>query len=163
MLVLNYHGMSETGGRNVNLHCLPFAHLHEQMHHLKQHGYSVVPWATLVNTADNRLRVGLTFDDGRKSDLESAALLRSLGYSALFFIATNDIGKNGYVDRNDVIELQRLGMGIGSHSHHHVQLTPLSDARLETELATSKKILEGIVQSPIRTFLFQGDRTMHES
>jgi peptidoglycan/xylan/chitin deacetylase (PgdA/CDA1 family) len=148
--------MSETGGRNANLHCLPFAHFHEQIRHLKQRGYSVVPWVALVDRAGNDLRIGLTFDDGRKSDLESAGLLRSLGYSALFFIATNDIGKNGYVDRNDVIELQRLGMGIGSHSHHHVQLTPLSDARLEIELTTSKKILEGIVQSPITHFSFPG-------
>jgi peptidoglycan/xylan/chitin deacetylase (PgdA/CDA1 family) len=155
-LILNYHGMTNTGGGNTNLHCLPVAHFHEQMHHLKQRGYSVVPWHEMVKPADAGLRIGFTFDDGRKSDLESAALLHSLGYNALFFIPTNDIGKSDYVNRADIVKLQRLGMGIGSHSHFHVQLTPLSDVRIADELRTSKQTLEDIVGSPITHISFPG-------
>lgn len=155
-LILNYHGMTETGGGNTNLHCLPFSHFREQMHHLKQPGYSVIQWCDLIKPTDAGLRIGFTFDDGRKSDLESAALLRSLGYSALFFIPTNDIGKSDFVNRADIIELQRLGMGIGSHSHFHVQLTPLGTARVADELTTSKQMLEDIVGSPITHISFPG-------
>ena len=155
-LILNYHGMTDIGGGSANLHCLPFTRFREQMSHLKHQGYSVIPRCEMVKLADARLRIGFTFDDGRKSDLESAALLHSLGYSALFFIPTNDIGKSDFVNRADIIELQRLGMGIGSHSHFHVQLSLLSSARVTDELATSKKILEDIVQSPITQFSFPG-------
>jgi peptidoglycan/xylan/chitin deacetylase (PgdA/CDA1 family) len=155
-LILNYHGMTEMGGRNTNLHCLPFAHFREQMNHLNQRGYTVIPWFEMVKPADAGLRISFTFDDGRKSDLESAALLNSLGYSALFFIPTNDIGKTDYVTRADIIELQRLGMGIGSHSHFHVQLTPLSDARIADEFRTSKQMLEDIVGAPITHISFPG-------
>lgn len=159
MIVINYHGITELGGGNTNLHCLPIALFQEQMHHLKQRAFSVAPWqAMLANspTSGNGISVGITFDDGRKSDVESARFLRSLGYSAIFFIATKDTGKAGYVDRNDIVELQRLGMGIGSHSHEHVQLKPLNDARVKDELITSKQILEDILQTPVTQFAFPG-------
>lgn len=159
MIVINYHGITELGGGNANLHCLPIALFHEQMHHLKQRAYSVAPWqAMLANslTSSNGISVGITFDDGRKSDVESARFLRSLGYSAIFFIPTKDMGKPGYVDRDDVIELQRLGMGIGSHSHEHVQLKPFNDARVRDELAASKQILEGILQVHVNQCAFPG-------
>jgi peptidoglycan/xylan/chitin deacetylase (PgdA/CDA1 family) len=155
-LILNYHGMTDKGGGNANLHCLPIAHFREQMHHLKQRGYSVVPWHEMVKPANAGLRIGFTFDDGRKSDLESSALLHSLGYSALFFIPTNDIGGSDFVNRADIVELRRLGMGIGSHSHFHVQLTPLGTARIVNELTTSKRMLEDIVGSPITHISFPG-------
>ena len=159
MIVLNYHGTSERGGGNANLHCLPITRFREQMHHLKEPAYSVVPWQAMIANSPisgNGISVGLTFDDGRKSDVESAMFLRSLGYSAMFFIATKDISKAGYVDRNDIVELQRLGMGIGSHSHEHVQLKPLNDARVKDELTTSKRILEDILQTPVMQFAFPG-------
>ncbi len=156
LLILNYHGMTENGGGNTNLHCLPFTRFREQMHHLKQHNYSATPWSQMTNEIEGGLRLGFTFDDGRKSDLESATLLHSLGYSALFFIPTNDIGKSDFVDRADIIELQRLGMGIGSHSHYHVQLTPLSAKRVADELSTSKRLLEDIIQTPITHISFPG-------
>ena len=148
--------MTETGGGNTNLHCLPFTCVREQMHYLKQHSYFVIPWSQMINEVDGGLRIGFTFDDGRKSDLESAALLHSLGYSALFFIPTNDIGKSDFVDRADIVELQRLGMGIGSHSHYHVQLTPLSAKRVADELSTSKRLLEDIIQSSVTDISFPG-------
>jgi peptidoglycan/xylan/chitin deacetylase (PgdA/CDA1 family) len=159
MIVINYHGITELGGGNANLHCLPIALFREQMHHLKQPAYSVTPWeAMLANspTNSNSILVGITFDDGRKSDVESARFLRSLGYSAIFFIATKDLGKPGYIDRDDVIELQQLGMGIGSHSHEHVQLKPFNDARVRDELAASKQILEGILGTPVEQCAFPG-------
>lgn len=156
LLILNYHGMTNAGGGSSNLHCLPFSHFREQMHHLKQRGFSIIPWNEMVKPDDVGLRIGFTFDDGRKSDLESAALLHSLGYRALFFIPTNDIKKSGFVNRADIIELQRLGMGIGSHSHFHVQLTPLGTARIADELSTSKRLLEDIVGSPITHISFPG-------
>lgn len=156
LLILNYHGMTETGGGNTNLHCLPFTRFREQMLYLNQHSYFVVPWSQMINEVDGGLRIGFTFDDGRKSDLESAALLHSLGYSALFFIPTNDIGKSDFVDRADIVELQRIGMGIGSHSHYHVQLTPLSAKRVADELSTSKRLLEDIIQSSVTDISFPG-------
>ena len=156
MLILNYHGMTDAGGGNANLHCLPFLHFREQIHHLKQQGYPVIPWYEMTKPVGGRLRIGFTFDDGRKSDLHSAALLHSLGYSALFFIPTNFIGISDFVTRGDVAELQRLGMGIGSHSHYHVQLAPLSAKRVADELSTSKRLLEDITQSSVTHISFPG-------
>jgi peptidoglycan/xylan/chitin deacetylase (PgdA/CDA1 family) len=159
MIIINYHGTTKLGGGSANLHCLPIARFREQIQHLQQHAYAVAPWQSMLAsspTPSKGVSVGITFDDGRKSDVDSAVYLRALGYSAIFFVATKDIGKAGYVDRNDILELQCLGMGIGSHSHEHVQLKPLGDARVKEELATSKNILEDILQTPVTQLAFPG-------
>jgi len=169
LLVLIYHRMSESGGGNGNVHWLPFAQFRTQMDHLKQAGYPALSWKRFPVEAGmaGGMQIGLTFDDGNSSDLDCARLLNSLGYEALFFIATDFIGKPGYLQHEDVVELRRLGMTIGSHSHRHVQLTPLGDAELVDELHRSRHILEDITQEPIEHFSFPGgvydDRVLERS
>jgi peptidoglycan/xylan/chitin deacetylase (PgdA/CDA1 family) len=158
LLVLIYHRMSETGGGNANVHWLPFHQFREQMDHIRRAAYPVLSWHTFeagAASADG-VQIALTFDDGHRSDLECARLLKSLGYDALFFIATGYLGQDGYLHREDVAELRRLGMKIGSHSHRHIQLTPLSDADVIDELRRSRDILEDLVQQPVEHFSFPG-------
>jgi peptidoglycan/xylan/chitin deacetylase (PgdA/CDA1 family) len=159
LFLLGYHRITE--GPSANLHHLPHHQFQEQMHHLQRAGYLVVSWRDFTAHAGSepertRLRVGVTFDDGNDSDLPSARFLHSLGYDALFFIATEYLGRSGYLDCNDVLQLHRLGMGIGSHAHHHVHLVPLGDAQVDAELRQSKRILEDIVQAPVRHLSFPG-------
>jgi peptidoglycan/xylan/chitin deacetylase (PgdA/CDA1 family) len=127
--------------------------------HLASNGYLVARWEDFAagqSSNDTGLCVGLTFDDGHASDLSSAELLRSFGYDALFFIATEYIGAPGYVGRVEIKELRRLGMGIGSHAHHHVDLAPLTDQQIRTELTQSKKILEDVIGEPVEHVSFPG-------
>jgi peptidoglycan/xylan/chitin deacetylase (PgdA/CDA1 family) len=159
LFLLGYHRIAD--GVTDNLHCLPPRQFREQMHHLQRAGYAVLSWREFAAQPAwaperARLHVGVTFDDGYASDLESARFLSSLGYDAMFFIATDYIGRNGYLSRDAVLELHRLGMGIGSHSHRHAHLAPLDDANIESELAQSKHVLEDIVQSPIKDLSFPG-------
>ncbi len=158
LLVLIYHRMSENGGGNGNPHWLPFAQFRTQMNHLKETRCPVLCWNRFPAGArvSGDMQIALTFDDGNASDLDCARLLNALGYDALFFIATDFIGKPGYLQREDVVELRRLGMTVGSHSHRHVQLTPLGDAELIDELQRSRQILEEITGQPIEHFSFPG-------
>ncbi len=159
LLLLGYHRM--TDGPSANLHYLPHPQFREQMRHLQRAGYLVVSWRDFAAAAGSasertRLQVGVTFDDGHDSDLQSGHFLHSLGYDALFFIATEYLGASGYLGRGDVLELHRLGMGIGSHAHHHVHLAPLGDAQVYAELRQSKRILEDTVQAPVTHLSFPG-------
>jgi peptidoglycan/xylan/chitin deacetylase (PgdA/CDA1 family) len=158
LLVLIYHRMSESGGGNGNVHWLSFAQFRTQMDHLQQAGYPVLSWNRFATgpRTPGAMQIALTFDDGNRSDLDCARLLHALGYDALFFIATDFIGQAGYLQREDVVELRRLGMTIGSHSHRHVQLTPLGDTELADELHRSRDILTEITEQPIEHFSFPG-------
>ena len=156
LLLLGYHRITEEP--SANLHYLSRAQFYAQVQHLASNGYPVASWEDFAEQASNDmpLRVGLTFDDGHASDLSSAELLRSFGYDALFFIATEYIGAPGYVGTAEIKELRRLGMGVGSHAHHHVHLAPLTESQIRTELTQSKSILEQIIGEPVEHVSFPG-------
>lgn len=162
-LVLIYHGTTDGGGGLANLHSLPRHSVREQIEHLARTTRSVLSWRDLTSevrtssaSASPDLRVALTFDDGCQSDLENARLLKAHGFDALFFIATEYIGRRGYLNADEILELQDLGMGIGSHSHQHALLTPMPDAEIEENLHRSKRILEDLLQDEIRHLSFPG-------
>jgi peptidoglycan/xylan/chitin deacetylase (PgdA/CDA1 family) len=62
----------------------------------------------------------LTFDDGGVSALERTAdLLEAEGFHGLFFIATDWIGKPGFLNATQILELRQRGHLIGAHSCSH--------------------------------------------
>jgi peptidoglycan/xylan/chitin deacetylase (PgdA/CDA1 family) len=105
-------------------------------------------------TAERAGAVGLTFDDGNQSDSVCARVLEALGYSALFFIPTEYVGRNGRLSKADIVDLARCGMGIGSHGHQHVPLPRLDDEKLGADLRHSKTTLEDIIGSAIDDLSF---------
>lgn len=60
----------------------------------------------------------LTLDDGGISSLRIAERLDKLGWRAHFFIATDRIGKLGFLESRHIVELQNRHI-IGSHSCSH--------------------------------------------
>jgi peptidoglycan/xylan/chitin deacetylase (PgdA/CDA1 family) len=158
LLILIYHSVSQTDAGRANVHWLSMRQFESQMQHLRTAGYPVLAWREFDagRALPERMQIALTFDDGNRSDLACARLLHALGLDALFFIVTDYLGQPGYLSREDVVELRRLGMTIGSHSHRHVQLPPLDDAAVLDELRRSRQILEDIVEQPIVHFSFPG-------
>ena len=100
-------------------------------------------------TGQNRL-AGITFDDGRSSDYEKAfPLLLEADIRADFFLNTVNIGKPGYLNWEQVREMQKSGMAFHSHGHSHVVLSTLDQMAVEGELGTSRKILEDKLGCPV--------------
>ena len=95
----------------------------------------------------------LTFDDGHVSNYEHAwPILQEFGVNAVFFISTNLIGKSGYLDWDQIKELDANGFNIGSHGVNHIPLTNLPDAELAKELGESKKMLEDRLGKTVGSF-----------
>jgi peptidoglycan/xylan/chitin deacetylase (PgdA/CDA1 family) len=93
---------------------------------------------------------GITFDDGCSSDYEKAfPLLLEAGIRADFFLNTVNIGKPGYLNWQQVREMQKSGMAFHSHGHSHVVLSTLDEMAVEGELGTSRKILEDKLGCPV--------------
>ena len=104
----------------------------------------------VLDSLVGRPDIRITFDDGFASDATIAlpALLER-GLHASFFITTNWLGTPGHVSVEDVAELVRCGMAVGSHGVTHKRWVELSRRELDYELEASRARLEDITGGPI--------------
>lgn len=111
--------------------------------------------------------VCLTFDDGREDNFLNAwPVLRDAGYSAHFFVSSALIGKavrhgpdgnelvDRYMDADMLRAMLREGGSIGSHAHHHLDLTTLDEDTLRSELRESRRLLEELTGGSIQTHAY---------
>ena len=95
--------------------------------------------STSMNHA-KRLPIEVTFDDGNNTYYEIAfPWLLENALKAKFFIITDNVGKDGYLNWNQIVEMHKYGMKFGSHSKSHVDLTAISHNEALIELDISKK------------------------
>jgi peptidoglycan/xylan/chitin deacetylase (PgdA/CDA1 family) len=133
VLNLVFHGVSEAGSAPNNDWWLERAAFERALD-------------SLVGRSDVRI----TFDDGFASDVTIALpALRERGLSAIFFMTTDWIGKEGHVSAQDIEQLVRSGMAVGSHGTSHTRWTELSRERLDYELAASRSTLEDLADAPV--------------
>jgi peptidoglycan/xylan/chitin deacetylase (PgdA/CDA1 family) len=103
--------------------------------------------------------VCITFDDGCETDLIAAApVVRELGFNATFYLTAGFLGTPGYLNADQVQELDAQGFEIGCHSMTHPYLSDLPEAELKREIWDAKLQLEQIVHHPIEHFSCPGGR-----
>jgi peptidoglycan/xylan/chitin deacetylase (PgdA/CDA1 family) len=170
-VVLMYHAVGEDG-EPAGRYIVPRRTLARQLHWLWLAGYRVIGADELVaRRTSHRLpparSVAITFDDGYADNhrLGVPELLRR-GYCATFFVVTSALGKANTWDRegelagrplmgaDQLFDLERHGMEIGSHTRRHPALAGLDPATLEDELAGSRADLETLLRHPVRTFAY---------
>lgn len=110
--------------------------------------------------------VAITFDDCYRDNLFAARVLAEHGLPATFFIPTqyvgtehvfpwdHDLPRMPNLDWRDTREMQRLGHEIGSHSVSHPDFGTIGPDEARRELAESKRILEDLLQTPVRWFAY---------
>ena len=79
-------------------------------------------------------------------------ILKYLGLKAYFFIIVSKVGTKGYMDWEQIREIDRSGMMIGSHGMTHRILTGLKEKEIQYELRESKRILEEKLRHKIYYF-----------
>lgn len=98
-------------------------------------------------------KVAITFDDGQISDYTIAfPALSNHKMKATFYIVTDFIGKKGWLNWDQLKEMLRYGMEIGSHSCSHHRLLDLKKEDILMELQKSKQVLEDRLGCYIRSF-----------
>lgn len=92
---------------------------------------------------ENKKCLSFTFDDGWESDYRVAfPYLAEKSLEGTFFITTDWVGKEGFLNWPQIQEMAKNGMEIGSHTKSHKLLTCLSKKQIYEELYISKCNLE---------------------
>ncbi|MBI4313536.1 MAG: polysaccharide deacetylase family protein [Candidatus Omnitrophica bacterium] len=119
-----------------------------QMGLLKRRRAQAVPFSEVVESFKTgkglpKNAVALTFDDGFENFYTNAwPVLKKYDFPAIVFIITQEVGKPGFLTWDQIVELDRAGVTIGSHSIDHPWLPALREEDLRRELVESKRILE---------------------
>jgi len=128
----------------------------KQMDFFYRHKYNVVSLEEMVNLIKSRKgippkTVTITFDDGYTNNYDFAyPVLKKYGFPATFFIITTLVGKPAYMDWDQLKELEKNNITIGSHTIDHQWLPNLSDKDLRRELFDSKKVLEKHLNNEVK-------------
>lgn len=108
----------------------------------------------------------LTFDDGYRSVYERAApILDRYGWTATLFLVADCLGRvesdsprelwgRPMLGWREIDEMRSAGFSFGAHTLTHSDLTSLSTAEAEAEVAGSKAGLEAGLGQPVRAFAY---------
>lgn len=122
--------------------------------HIDAIANSVVSNPILVTQIDNhrdKTPYMITFDDGGESFYSQIRpILEELKWKAHFFVATNYIGTNGFLTKEQIKELDKQGHVIGVHSASHPpNISSLSFPEIKSEWQRSIDVLSEILGKPI--------------
>ena len=174
MLVLTYHSISEAGGPTS----IPPGVFAMQMEVLAASGRrslrlsEFIEWHAGGAVADDGVLI--TFDDAFDDFAQVAVpILQRHGFSALVFVPTQRLGRpEGWLGANDpprplmdwptVRALAGDGIEFGGHSRTHADLTKLSAAEREDEIAGCGEDLSAQIGKPVEGFAAPYGRASRE-
>lgn len=97
----------------------------------------------------------ITFDDGYDDAYTQAfPILKKHNMTGVFYIITGQIGQSERMTSNQIVELDKAGMVISSHTKNHLDISTLATAQLNLQLSESKTYLEQLLGHPIVDFCY---------
>ena len=101
----------------------------------------------------------ITLDDGY-ADLYTTAypILEAHGFKAVAYIVSGFVGQPRYVTAEQVLQLDRNGIEIASHTVEHANLARLTGSSLRAQLVDSKQWLESLLGHPVLDFAYPSGR-----
>jgi peptidoglycan/xylan/chitin deacetylase (PgdA/CDA1 family) len=137
-----------------------------QMTWLATHGYQPISLTRLADYLSYGLPlpphpIVLTFDDGLESQFQYALpVLHQHDFTAVFFIPTGLVGWHSktrwYMSWDQIAQLAQQGFWIEDHTQNHVEVYGLSPADLQTQLVTSRQVLQHQTGQAIQFFAYPG-------
>ena len=146
--ILEYHMVTEEPRPGAERYVVLPEDFAAQLDYLTAEGYTTITPQDYARARKGKQQlpekpVILSFDDGYEDNHRVILpMLEERGMKAVFFVVTNDIGLPGYMTWDDLFDLERHGMEIGSHTANHIPLTTLPPEKQREELHLSKLMLE---------------------
>ena len=164
--ILTYHSVDSSGSAVA----VSPSHLERQLDSLLAADVAFLPLGQILSTPNNESVVSVTFDDGYRNFLSSAApLLRERQISATIFVVPEYVGAYNDWEANDsraavprlplmswddLAEIASLGFDIGAHGLRHRSLVKLDDARLRDEIERCREVIHSRIGRSPRAFAF---------
>ena len=158
--ILEYHMGTENPRPDAEPYVVPPEEFAAQLDYLREEGYTTITPQDYARARKGKQElpekpVILSFDDGYEDNHRVVLpMLEERGMRAVFYMVTNDIGQPGYMTWEDLFDLERRGMEIGSHTANHLPLTTLTPAQQRDELRLSKLTLEWKGMKTIYSFSY---------
>ena len=146
--ILEYHMVTEEPRPGAERYVVLPEDFAAQLDYLTAEGYTTITPQDYARARKGKQQlpekpVILSFDDGYEDNHRVILpMLEERGMKAVFYVVTNDIGLPGYMTWDDLFDLERHGMEIGSHTATHIPLTTLPPEKQREELHLSKLMLE---------------------
>jgi peptidoglycan/xylan/chitin deacetylase (PgdA/CDA1 family) len=99
-------------------------------------------------------QVQICFDDGFMGIYDNRNYFIEQKIYPTVFLAVSLVGTDGYLGRDEIIELHRSGFRFQSHAWSHENLTLFDDKLLAYELEASKEYLEKLLDHPVNEICF---------
>jgi peptidoglycan-N-acetylglucosamine deacetylase len=113
----------------------------------------------IVNNHNGRPTIVTTsWDDGNRSDLRVAEILRARQVAGTFYVPITPHEKDPALTHAELRELSAAGFEIGAHGFSHKLLWKLSSEELTAEIAPCRPALEDIIGSEVRMFCYPKGR-----
>ena len=145
MLILEYHKVNDRTKDDYTVSTKDFA---EQMDALQADGYTTVSVLDFLRAKKGKQKlpekpVVVSFDDGYSDNYtEALPILEERGMKATVFMVTNDVGLPGYLSWDQLHEMEKRGVELGSHTANHLPLTNMTVEEARDEVQKSKLMME---------------------
>lgn len=159
--VLTYHHIAEPPDGRQNSYYVPPANFDAQMNYIQSQGYRTITpdefYNDLTAGKSDDKAVLITFDDGNLDNYTNAfSTLKKYNFTGTFFVVSRMLNKELRLTSSQVIEMDKAGMTIGSHSQTHPDLTKVTSDQLASEVAGSKNDLEQLLGHSVNYFAYPG-------
>jgi peptidoglycan/xylan/chitin deacetylase (PgdA/CDA1 family) len=163
-----YHSISPSTGPDPDFLRVSPDVLDRQLRHLRRRGLrgvSTAEWLAAAERGQATRLVALTFDDGYRDFVEHAMpVLARHGMTGTVYVVSGKLaGTSDWVSGDfreqlmtaeDVRAAAAAGHEVGSHTCTHAKLSLLSPDEVSTQVVESRRILEELLQEPVRGFAY---------
>jgi len=144
ILSIMYHRFNENKYPSTNIRMDVFE---KQMQIIKKLKYDYYNPSFLIKNFDNpkkKKKILITIDDGFKSFYSEAwPFLKKNKIPFILFISTEPVGKKGYMNWNEIKEIENSEIGfIGHHSHTHKYLIDMNYSDFVKDIEKATKIFQ---------------------
>jgi peptidoglycan/xylan/chitin deacetylase (PgdA/CDA1 family) len=146
---IQFHNQSLLSEDPYSINSIKFENF---VNYLLRYKVTFTTFSLLNKNFNNKKNVILTFDDGIENHFLVSRVLDKLGIKGVFFINPFYLNKDGFIKKEQILEMVNNGHEIGSHSFTHVNLKKLDKKSLYDELKKSKNLIENIIQQDVISF-----------
>jgi len=142
IIALMYHRFNENKYPSTNIKNEIFIKQLSEIENSKIEFINFNKFKEVIKIGLDRNYLLLTIDDAFESFYKNAwPILKKKKIPFILFVSTREIGKHGYMNWEQIKEIEKSNLGIiGNHSHSHEYLIDWSNKKIITDIETSIKI-----------------------